>query len=236
MQINPKTGLPYKSTFEQREAAKGYRIKGKQTIKGRAVVLLNNARSRAAKKNINVEITQEWVEKHLNRGTCEITGIPFNLAPPPKGITRRLDAPSLDRISKHKHYTENNTRVILWAVNCALAEYGTETMLPILKEMVKGIESAKEKQFTPLPNPDNWEGEMHPQHRIISTAGVGKDSDNTDHHSRTVYRQNVGDSPKEGGGDSVGHGNQEVGTSETLESVQDNWELHPTYGWIERKG
>ena len=108
------------------------------------------------------------------------------------------------------------------------------TLLTKPENTSKGNRRAEEEQFTPLPDEDNWEGEMHPQHRIVSTTGAGKDSNNTDHHSGTVHRQDVGDSTQESGGDSVGHGDKEMGTSQTSQSEQDNWELHPTYGWVER--
>jgi hypothetical protein len=220
MQINPKTGLPYKSTLAEREAAKGYRIKGKQTVNGRAVVLINNARTRSVKKNINMEVTQAWVEEHLTRGTCEITGMPFNLAPPPSGVTRRWDAPSLDRISKHKHYTEDNTRVILWAVNCALAEYGTETMLPVLKAMVKGIEDAQQKSASPVPTGHHREGKDVSKHGALLTARIGENSDDAHHHCGADARQDVDSSPQASSGNSVGHRDNKVGTPLAFEGVQ----------------
>lgn len=232
-QINPKTGLPYKTTLAAREAVKVSKTKSKQTVIGKANILINNARTRSVKKNIVVEITQAWVEKHLKRGTCEITGMPFNLAPPPKGVTRRPDAPSLDRISKHKNYTEDNTRVILWAVNCALAEYGTDGMLPILKAMVKGIENAQALSATPLSAGNYIQGALGAELGSISTPWAWEDSDHSDDHSGAVRRQDADHSAKESGGDSVGQRSEEMGTPQSPESKQDNWQLHPTYGWIE---
>jgi hypothetical protein len=234
MQINPKTGLPFKTTPKRRETASRNRIASKRTTHGRAVVLVNNARGRSLKKNISMEVTQEWVEKHLERGTCQLTGIPFSLEPPPEGVTRRWDAPSLDRISKHKHYTEDNTRVILWAVNCALSEYGTETMLPVLKAMVKGIEDAQTKSTTPVSETDYREGEIYPELGSFSTTWAGEDSDDAHHHCGADARKDIDSGTQASSGDSVGCGSGKMGTSFPLESEQDNWQLHPTYGWIER--
>ena len=220
MQINPKTGQPYKSTPEERERAKVSRNKGKLTVIGRANVLLNNARTRGAKKNINVEITQPWIEEHLTRGTCQITGIPFNLVPP-KGVTRRWDAPSLDRISKHKHYTEDNTRVILWAVNCALAEYGTETMLPILKAMVKGIEDAQQKSATSVSTTDYREGEIYPELGTFSATGFGENSNDAHHHCGADAGEDADSGAQKSSRDSLGHRSPKVGASSTPQSGQD---------------
>lgn len=221
--------------LRDKEKLAKWRVEYVQTIRGRALKLINNARSRAVDKNIEIDLPLDWLEQKLVQNKCEITGLPFDLSKPTEH-TRRYNAPSLDRIDKTKGYFVDNTRMVLWLVNCALSEYGTELVLPILKEMVKGIESAKEKQFTPLPDPDNCKGEIDPQHWTISTPRSGKNSDNTDHHSGTIHRENASDCTKEGGGDSVGHGDQKVGTFVTSYNIQDNWELHPTYGWVERTG
>jgi hypothetical protein len=206
----------------------------KRTVKGRAVSLLSNARKRCKEKEIELHLTQEWVEEHLVRGTCEITGLHFCFEPPDQKATRRWDAPSLDRIDKDKHYTKENTRVILWAVNCALAEYGTKIMLPILKAMVKGIESANKKTITPLPTGIDNQGVDNTTTGLVSTAGTREDSYDLDHYRRTVSGEDSDYRTQTRGGDSVGYGGQQVGTPQAPEGEQDNWQLHPTYGWIER--
>ena len=206
----------------------------KRTTWGRAKVLLDNAKRRCKEKNVSINLTTEWIQNHLERGTCEITGMSFSFEPPPEGLTRRLDAPSLDRINKHKHYTEDNCRVILWSVNCALAEYGTETMLPVLKAMVKGIEDAQAKSTTPVSGTDNREGEIYPELGSISTTWIGQDSNDAHHHCGADARKDFDSSTQASSRDRVGFGNSKMGTSLSLESEQDNWLLNPTYGWIER--
>lgn len=172
-QLNPKTGLPFRKTQKQRDYARQHRISYKQTTIGRATVLVNNARSRAVKKNIKIDLPIEWVKYHLDIGVCQITGLPFNLEPPPKGVSRRYDAPSLDRIDKTKDYTSDNTRVILWAVNCALSEYGTDVILPILKATVLGIENAKKNTIASIPEGSNRQSEDDVQPRIIFAPWLG---------------------------------------------------------------
>ena len=196
--------------------------KYKSTIKGRAAVLMGSANSRCLDKNILLELSTEWVIGHLERGTCEITGLPFNLDPPPAGITRRPDAPSLDRIDKDKHYTTENTRVILWAVNCALSEYGTEAILPILKAMVIGIENAKQKSITSVPEGDNSESVIVAQPGTIPTTGAWENYDHTYNHSRTVQRKDTDYSAQTSGGDSLGQRSKEMVTLETFACEQDN--------------
>ena len=224
MQINPKTGLPFKTSVKTRETASRLRIEAKRTTRGRAFVLINNARSRSLKKNIHMELSHEWVEEHLKRGTCELTNLPFSFEPPPEGLTRRPDAPSLDRIDKHKHYTEDNTRVILWAVNCALAEYGTEVMLPILKAMVKGIEDAQAKSTASLPAGHYSKSEEHTKHGALLTSGTREDHYDLDHYQRTVSGEDSDYRTQTRGGDSVAHRNKKVEPLEGFTRLEDNGE------------
>lgn len=209
-----------------------YNQNWKRTIEGRASVLFSNAKSRCKEKGVELHITQEWVKEQLKRGTCEITGIRFNLEPPTKGLTRLPDAPSLDRIDKNKHYTEDNTRVILWAVNCALAEYGTDVMLPILKAMIKGIKNVKPKSVAPVSDEDNWDGELHPQHRIVSTPGTWQNGNNPDNNQGTVQRKDADSSTQASSGDSMGHRGSEVGTSIPVTCCKGDGERCPAAGCI----
>ena len=206
----------------------------KATTSGRAKVLINNAKQRCREKNVEISITAEWVEEHLKRGTCELTGLPFNFGPPTEGLTRLPNAPSLDRIDKHKHYTEDNTRVILWAVNCALAEYGTAIMLPILQAMVKGIEDAQAKSVTSVSRTDYREGEIYPELGSFSAPWAGEDGDDAHHHCGADARKDVDSSPQKSSRNGVGHRGSEVGTFEASQGVKDNWYLNPAYGWVER--
>ena len=204
----------------------------KRTVAGRAVSLMGNARRRCKAKGIELVITQAWVEEHLTRGTCEITGFHFCFEPRDDNTTRRWDAPSLDRIDKDKPYTEDNTRVILWAVNCALSEYGTEIMLPILKAMIKGIESAKAQPAAPVSTGDHIPSAVSAKHGIVFATRIGEDDDHPHHHCGTIQRQDTHHRAQTGSRDSMGHRGQEVGAPSTPEGLEDDWQLHPAYGWI----
>ena len=192
------------------------------TIGGRASLLISNAKRRCRDKNIEFHLTRQWVEEHLARNTCEITGMLFDFGPPIGGVSRMINAPSLDRIDKNKHYTEDNTRVILWAVNCALAEYGTEVMLPILKATVKGIENAQQKSTTPVSEGIDSQSEHDAKRRAVLAARLGEDRNHPDNHSGTIPGEDADHRAQESSGDSMGHGDQEVGTSKPPKSEQDN--------------
>lgn len=181
----------------------------KRTTRGRAIVLYGNARVRSRKRNVEVFITSDWIEEHLKRGTCELTGLPFSFEPPPEGLTRRPDAPSVDRIDKTKPYTPENTRVILWAVNCALAEYGTETMLPILERMVNAIK----EQPTPISTKHPSASQESEPHGVVHGAGFGQDCDGSHHHRGESEGQDTGDSSQTCCGICMGAGDKKLESS-----------------------
>jgi len=155
----------------------------KESIDGKTTRLYSGCKRRVKLSGGKFTITKEWIEERLVNGICEITHLPFNFSGRGK-FTRQPYAPSIDRKNpQNPDYTPENCRVVLWAVNCAMAEYGMNIMLPILKAIVK---NAKEKPPTPLPDEDYWNGEIHPQYGVIIGTGTGKDDDSTDDTGRAV--------------------------------------------------
>lgn len=187
----------------------GYSNDYKRTTRGRAITLHDNARNRSKKRNVEVEITVDWIENHLKRGTCELTGLPFSFEPPTEDVTRRFNAPSLDRKDKTKPYTQENTRVILWAVNCALSEYGTETMLPILERMVHAIK----EQSTSISEQHPKTSQEQTTHGSVHGARVGEDCDGAHHHRGEPQGQDLSDSTKACCGICMGAGDKKLESS-----------------------
>ena len=115
---------------------KEYQAKSRLLPKGRASLMLSNCKERAKRHGGKVTIDKNWIIAKLEIGTCELTGLKFDLKPPKKGHANPY-SPSLDRIdSQNKNYSVENTRVVLQAVNMAINEHGLETVLPILKALV----------------------------------------------------------------------------------------------------
>jgi hypothetical protein len=214
------------------ETEKRYRA----TKRGHLCRFLSSAKERSIKQNVSFDLTLDYLES-ITTDECPVFKTPFVWG---QSNGKHPYRPSLDKVVPELGYVRGNVVFISLKANTIKQDITEKELYAVadwLHDKRKEVlENVKPKPVAPLPDEDNWEGEMHPQHRTISTTGIGKDSDNADHHSGTVYRQDVNHSPKTSSRDSVGHGDKEVGTSETLESVQDNWELHPTYGWIERKG
>lgn len=83
-----------------------------RSIRGRARHLARMAEKRRPE---GFGLTPEWVQEKLERGVCEITGIPLLLAGPPKGAW----SPSLDRTNNALGYTKENTKLVCYMYNTA---------------------------------------------------------------------------------------------------------------------
>ena len=120
----------------------GLQTQCKECCKNRRATSLYKAKhliSTAKYRSDVVTITWQWVKEKIDKGFCELTGLPFDLNTQP-GFSKNPYAPSIDRIDSKIHkYTPENTRIVLHFVNQALNEYDQETALPILKAMVDKI-------------------------------------------------------------------------------------------------
>jgi hypothetical protein len=108
------------------------------------------------------------------------------------------------------------------------------TLLTQSENASKGNRRAKENTAPPVPAGDYQQGEIYPELGPFSSTWPWQDDDNPDDHSGTIPGQDADHRPQESSGDSVGCRSSKVGTFVTSYDIQDNWQLHPTYGWIER--
>lgn len=99
--------------------------------------LMASAKARAKRKGLYFGLASHaaQIAKRICNGTCELSGLPFNFAGGPY-------APSIDRIickgtKREKGYTLRNTRVVLWALNCAFGNWGRDTVMQIMGESLK---------------------------------------------------------------------------------------------------
>jgi hypothetical protein len=192
------------------------------TIEGRVNGLLRGAKTRAKKHSSKISIDASFILDALKKGTCELTGIPFDLL--------RIDnnhinpyAPSLDRRdSKNRDYTKENTRVVLSLVNTTLNEFTEEQALPILKAMVKAIEEkhARQDTATPVPEGAHSKGQDDTTHWAVHGAGPREDSDSANDHRGEPQREDTHRGTEEGGGVGVGTGVAEVESFEGYESLK----------------
>lgn len=89
----------------------------------RAKEMLAAAKFSSKVKQVAFDLDYEWILEKLKIGTCEMTGVKFDLEPLPKGRQNPYTA-SLDRVKPELGYTKTNVRMILWALNAAFNTYG----------------------------------------------------------------------------------------------------------------
>lgn len=104
------------------------------TLEGRAKRLTICARARAKKKGIEFSLSEGWALEKLKAAACEVTGLQFVYV---RGAKRKHPhSPSIDRIDNSIGYTDENCRMIAWALNAALADFGMDVYLDVAKRVI----------------------------------------------------------------------------------------------------
>jgi hypothetical protein len=109
---------------------------------------IHRAKMRAKAKGIDFDITVEWAIEQMKDSDyrCPVSGIPFDVKESVASFARP-HAPSLDRINSKGGYTKDNVRVVTYAVNMAVADWGEE----ILAQVANGIKSNRHRKRTSIP-------------------------------------------------------------------------------------
>jgi hypothetical protein len=83
-------------------------------------------------------LTKQWIIERMERGVCELTGLPFDLSLG-TGRSGRTSpfAPSIDRIDCSRGYEPGNCRMVLYAMNTALGDWGLKSFLPIARALIE---------------------------------------------------------------------------------------------------
>jgi hypothetical protein len=100
---------------------------------------VKNARSRDRAKGRIPEITQEWAVAQLRRQQyrCRLTNIEFLCK---DALSKNNPySPSIDRIDNSKGYTLENVRIVLFAVNAMLLDWGEDVLNHVTDEYYSRI-------------------------------------------------------------------------------------------------
>lgn len=104
--------------------------------KGVLTKLLNYARDRARTEAVAFDLDREWLKPKLDAGVCELTGLPYRNVSS-GGYRAHPYAPSLDRKIAGGPYTKDNVRLVLFAVNRAMSDWGEGVFKEIALAFVK---------------------------------------------------------------------------------------------------
>jgi len=95
----------------------------------RAEYLVCGMRTRSIKKGMEFDLDKhvEALNARIRRGVCELTGLPLRLT----HGRRQWDSPSIDRIDPNRGYIYSNVRVVCFAVNAAMGDWGEAVLKKI---------------------------------------------------------------------------------------------------------
>ena len=108
-----------------------WRRAARTTPRGRASRLITDARTRSE----IVTISLDWVAERLAKGTCEVTGIPFDLHS--TGAPAAPFTPSLDQRTPGQGYTPENTQVVVWVYNRAKGVHDHAVVMRLAEALCK---------------------------------------------------------------------------------------------------
>jgi len=108
---------------KSREAVAKYRNKH------RARFLIRYARDRAQEKNwaFDLDAHRKEIQARIDAGVCELSGVKLDL-----NGSRAFNSPSIDRIDPKRGYTYDNIRILCFAMNSALGDWGEENLHAVL--------------------------------------------------------------------------------------------------------
>ena len=198
------------------------------TAIGKAEQIIKNSKRNAKKRGHDHTLTTQDLLPALEKGVCELTGLPFNFEPAQNKKHMNLYAASADRLDNSKGYHKDNVRIVLWAVNRAVGEDEDEEMLPILEAMVKAIkENVKQKSIAPVPTRPDQESEHDAKRRALLTARLGEDRDDAHHHCGADAGKDADHRTQASSGDSLGRRSEEVESFSAFTRIKDHGDAEP---------
>jgi len=113
-----------------------YRKKYGSTFSGMVTSLLCNAKDRAKKNELEIDLDRTWIEQHLHPLICEATGVEFTMERQ-SGVSHSPFRPSIDRIDNKKGYIKDNCRIVCVIYNKAKSDYSELDVVKMAKGLVK---------------------------------------------------------------------------------------------------
>lgn len=99
--------------------------------KNRAAYLISSVKRRCQKKGIpfDLDLHEKELSARISLMRCEITGFPLRA----KHGKQYYNSPSIDRIDPLKGYLYSNVRIVCFAINAAMGQWGLEKLETIIK-------------------------------------------------------------------------------------------------------
>lgn len=97
----------------------------------RATHLISSIRIKCRQQGLEFDLTKSWLEKKIEAGKCELSGLPFDM-----DQKRGPMSPTVDRIDPKGGYTMKNCRLIIWYLNRALSNLGEDFAIDVFKKVI----------------------------------------------------------------------------------------------------
>lgn len=128
----PEVAARRKANFQRWKAEHREHLRQREAVRKlekRAQCLVGTVRTRCHRRNLEFDLDPyiAEIQKRIDRGLCEVTGVPFDLSP-----GRKFNSPSIDRIDPRKGYVYSNIRIVLNLVNAALGDWGEATLREVM--------------------------------------------------------------------------------------------------------
>jgi len=125
---------------ENREQTRVNQRRYNRTFNGRAIILLNAAKSRAAKRGEEFSITIDDVMSRMSLGKCCKTGVLFEYDNTVGG-TQSPYAPSIDKIDPQGVYEPSNIQIVSFWYNSAKQQWPENIVIQMCRKLIENFDA-----------------------------------------------------------------------------------------------
>ena len=146
---NPEKLKIYEETQRQKRAAGGYsrttyQKEWYETNHGRAKVMLNSSKRRAAKNGWEFDLDLEWLMDKLLIGICEATGVVLSTIRRGNSLKNPW-APSIDRKNSNGGYTKDNCQLTCCMFNLAKSDFEENLVEVMARSYIRKLDQKADK-------------------------------------------------------------------------------------------
>ena len=190
----------------------------------RIEIMYNGALKRARECGLPFDIDIEYL-KSIKTDRCPIFDIELSWGKLGNDYTRSANSPSLDKIKPEYGYVKGNVCIISDLANTIKQNVGYEELYKVadwLYEKMKEVEkNVRPEQLASVPKKSRQSSKDDSQLGFIFTAGPWEDSDDLNDYRGATQGENSYRSAKEGSGNSMGHGGEEMEPPTTPKDSKD---------------
>ena len=191
---------------------------------------LSSAKTRSKTKAVAFELDIEYLES-IATDKCPVFNVDLKYISSFNGSGNAdPHAAALDRVIPALGYVKGNVVFISNWANSIKSD-ATEVQLYAVANWLhykrKEVLNAFKEQLAPVPEGSYIQGAVGAELGSVSTPWAWEDYDHTDDYRGATRGENTYNSAKEGGGDSMGCGMQEVGPPSQVTRLQDNGDPEP---------